>query len=42
LLYAMTPTFQRGGCITLDWLVYKEVARYAGAVSSDIDGQEGL
>jgi hypothetical protein len=25
LLYAMTLAFKRGGCITLDWLVYKDL-----------------
>jgi hypothetical protein len=40
LLYAMTPTFQRSGCLTLDWLVYKELARNGVEVSSDNDGYQ--
>jgi hypothetical protein len=42
VLYAMTPTFQCGGCITLDRLVYKGGGDNADQVTSDIDGHEGL
>ena len=42
VLYAMTPTFQCGGCITLDRLVYKGRGDDADQVTSDIDGHEGL
>jgi hypothetical protein len=41
VLYAMTPTFQCSGCITLDRLVYKGRGDNADQVTSDLDGHEG-
>ncbi|KAH6671292.1 hypothetical protein B0J14DRAFT_92200 [Halenospora varia] len=36
-LYAMTPAFHRGGCITLDWLIAEDVKLHS---THDVDFEE--
>lgn len=43
-LVAMTPMFKHAGCITLDWVVYRDVeGEMVGVkVAVDVEGKEAL